>query len=164
MIELEKWEDERGFFARAWDKKIFGGNDLSQQIVQSNISYNKKKGTLRGMHYQLHPHAEVKYVRCTRGKAYQVALDLRKESKTFKHWIAIELTNENYKMLYVPEGFALGFQALEDNTELFYQVSQYYAPEFERGVRWNDPSFKISWPMEPTVISKKDASWEDYKE
>lgn len=159
IIEPEKVEDERGFFARTWDNKIFEEHGLNSKIVQCNISFNKKKGTIRGMHYQAYPHEEAKLVRCTKGKAYEVMIDLRTQSSTHMQWIGIEITAENYKMLYVPEGFALGFQTLEDNTELFYQMSERYAPEFSRGIRWDDPSIKISWPLKPTVISKKDLSF-----
>ena len=164
IIELDKFEDNRGFFARSWDSKIFEEKGLNSNCVQANISSNKKRGTLRGMHYQKNPFAEVKFVRCTKGRVFQVAIDLRKESKTYKQWISVELSENNYKMFYVPEGFALGFQALDDNCELSYQVSQFYTPEYESGIRWNDPMFKINWPLEPTVISQKDSSWPDFKE
>ncbi len=158
IIEPEKIIDERGFFARAWDKKIFEQLGLNPKIIQCNISFNKVKGTIRGMHYQAAPYEEAKLVRCTKGKAFEVMLDLRSYSNTYKQWLGVELSDENHKMLYVPEGFALGFQILEDNTELFYQMSQVYMPEFGRGIRWDDPTIKISWPLKPTVISKKDSS------
>jgi len=158
IIEPEKIEDERGFFARAWDKKIFEEKGINSNFVQANISFNKKKGTLRGMHYQAEPYEEAKLVRCIRGRVYEVMIDLRKNSETFMEWMGVELGAENYKMLYVPEGFALGFQTLEDDTELFYQMSQFYMPEYSRGVLWNDEAFKIAWPLEPTVISKRDLS------
>lgn len=164
VIELEKIEDERGFFLRSWDNEIFKQQNLNTKIVQCNISFNKKKGTLRGLHYQSSPYEETKLVRCTRGKVYEVVLDLRKKSKTYKQWISIELNQDDYKILYVPEGFALGLQTLEDNTEIFYQMSQFYKPEFSRGVRWNDPSFKIDWHLEPKEISKKDQSWKDFSD
>jgi len=160
IIKIEKIEDERGFFGRTWDKKIFEEHGLNHCIHQCNISFNKKKGTIRGMHYQSAPYEEDKLVRCTRGKVFEVMLDLRKDSDTFKHYQSVELTSENYKMLYVPKGFALGFQTLEDNTEVFYQMSQVYMSEYSRGVRWDDPSINISWPLPLTVISKKDKSYD----
>ena len=159
VIELEKVTDERGFFARSWDKKIFVEKHLNPNLVQCNISFNLKKGTIRGMHYQLPPYEEAKLVRCTKGHVYEVMIDLRPNSVTFKKWLAVELRDEDYKMLYVPEGFALGFQTLEDNTELSYQMSQIYSPEHARGIRWDDPVFGISWPLKPTVISEKDSSY-----
>lgn len=158
VIEPEKIIDKRGFFARIWDKEIFEKHGLNPRILQSNISFNKKKGTIRGMHYQTTPYEEAKLVRCTKGKAFEVILDLRSSSKTYMQWLGIELSTKNYKMIYVPEGFALGFQTLEDNTELFYQMSEVYMPEFGRGIRWDDPVINISWPLKPTVISKKDLS------
>ena len=156
VIEIEEINDERGFFSRAWDKKIFEEKKLNSNMVQCNISFNKKKGTLRGLHYQEKPFDEAKLVRCTSGSVYEVIVDLRNNSPTFKKWCGIELNSREHNMVYVPEGCALGFQTLEDNTELFYQMSQYYKPEFSRGIRWNDESFQISWPLEVTVISKKD--------
>ena len=164
IIDIEKIIDERGFFARSWDKDIFEKNGLNSNLVQCNISFNIKKGTLRGMHYQEHPHQEAKLVRCTKGCVYEVMLDLRKNSHTFKQWEAIELHADEHRMLYIPEGVALGFQTLEDNTEVFYQMSQFYMPEFSRGVRWNDDAFRIFWPLQPTVVSKKDLSYESYLE
>ena len=161
--DLEKNDDERWFFARSWDKQIFEQNGLNCDFVQCNISFNKKKGTLRGMHFQEEPYQEAKLVRCTKGSVYEVMIDLRKDSDSFKQWEAFELHSNEYKMMYIPEGFALGFQTLEDNTELFYQMSQYYKPEFSRGVRWNDDVFKISWPLEISVISKKDQSFSSFK-
>ena len=156
IVEPEKISDERGFFARTFDKKIFGEKNICSNFVQSNISFNQKKGTLRGLHFQEKPYAENKLVRCTQGKVFEVLVDLRTNSPTYKKWIDVILSSENHKMVYVPEGFALGFQTLEDNTELFYQMSQYYEPNYSLGIIWNDPSLKISWPLVPTVISKKD--------
>ena len=164
LIEIEKKEDKRGFFARAWDTKIFEKMTLNPKVVQTNISFNKKEGTLRGMHFQKPPFAETKYVRCTRGRVFQVAIDIKKNSDTFKEWISVELSADNYKMLYVPEGFALGFQTLEDNTELCYQVSQFYTPKYESGIRWDDPQFGIKWPLRITVISEKDKLFENFNE
>jgi len=162
IVEPKKIEDERGFFARSWDKKIFEEKGLNSNLVQCNISFNKKKGTLRGIHYQIHPYAEAKLIRCTRGRVFEVLIDLRKTSKTFKKWIGIELNSNNHTMLYVPEGFALGMQTLEDNTELFYQMSQVYMPQYAKGIRWDDRTFNISWPEKITVISKKDLSYTDF--
>ena len=127
--------------------------------VKSNISFNQKKGTLRGLHFQEKPYGENKLIRCTQGKAFEILIDLRINSPTYKKSIDVILSSENHKMIYVPEGFALGFQTLEDNTELFYQMSQYYEPNYSRGIIWNDPSLKISWPLIPTVISKKDQTF-----
>ncbi|MGB9714863.1 MAG: dTDP-4-dehydrorhamnose 3,5-epimerase [Thermodesulfovibrionales bacterium] len=163
IIELEKRVDSRGFFARAWCRKEFEDNGLIKEMVQANVSFNKKKGTLRGMHYQITPYEEAKLVRCTRGAIYDVIIDLRPDSPTYKQWVSVELTSENYKMVYVPENFAHGFITLEDNTEVTYLVSEFYSPEFERGIRYNDPSFGIQWPIPISVISEKDKSWQDYQ-
>ena len=157
-IELKKEMDNRGFFARSWDKKEFQEIGLNSNLVQCNISFNKIKGTIRGLHYQKSPYEESKYVRCVKGKAYEIFVDLRKESKTFLKWGGIELDAEKFSCLYIPEGFALGFQTLEENTELFYQMSQYYKPEYSRGIIWNDKNLKIKWPLDMTVISEKDLS------
>jgi len=162
VIELEKRADTRGFFARGWCQKEFEDHGLIAQVVQTNISYNRKKGTLRGMHYQVAPVEETKLVRCVRGGIYDVIIDLRSESPTYKQWIGVKLTAENYKTLYVPENFAHGLQTLEDDTEVIYQVSQFYTPGAERGMRWNDPAFRIEWPQDIEVISDKDADWPDY--
>ena len=160
IIELEKNEDERGFFARTWDKKEFEKLGLNSKLVQCSISFNKKKGTLRGIHYQEVPYEEVKLVRCTKGKIFDVIVDLRQISKTFRQWMAIELNDENYKMIYIPKGFAHGFQTLENNTEVFYQMSQIYVPKHAKGLRWDDPTLGISWPIKTPIISNKDSSWE----
>jgi dTDP-4-dehydrorhamnose 3,5-epimerase len=159
IIEPEPIEDERGFFARSWCQQEFEAHGLNPNLVQCNISFNKKKGTLRGMHYQVTPHEEAKLVRCTKGAIYDVIIDLRPDSPTFKQWIAVELTAKNYKMLYIPEGFAHGFQSLEDNTEVFYQMSDFYHPQCARGVRWNDPVFKIEWPQNEWIISDRDLQY-----
>jgi dTDP-4-dehydrorhamnose 3,5-epimerase len=162
-IEIEKKTDDRGFFARTWCRKEFEKQHLDSRIVQINMSFNEKKGTLRGMHYQAAPYEEVKIIRCIRGAIYDVIVDLRVHSPTHKKWFGVELTKDNYNMLYVPEGFAHGFQTLKDNTEVFYQVSQYYSPEHERGVRWNDSAFNIKWPeVQNRIISQKDMDWPDY--
>ncbi|MCB0213950.1 MAG: dTDP-4-dehydrorhamnose 3,5-epimerase [Anaerolineae bacterium] len=162
IIDIQKHQDQRGFFARAWCQNEFEAHGLVPRLVQTNISYNKVKGTLRGMHYQMAPHAETKLVRCTRGAIFDVIIDLRPDTATYKQWLGVELTAANYRMLYVPEGFAHGFITLEDNVEVTYQVSQFYTPEAESGVRYNDPAFGIEWPVAVAVISDKDKSWPDY--
>jgi len=162
VIELEQLQDERGFFARSFCKEEFEEHGLNLHIVQCNISHNKKKGTLRGMHYQIAPHEEAKVVSCMRGSIYDVIVDLRPDSDTYCQWFAIELSANNYKMLYIPEGFAHGFQTLEDDTVVFYQMSELYHPECARGVRWDDLSFEIEWPSNLKVISKKDLSYVDF--
>ena len=163
IVELQRLEDDRGFFCRSFCRDEFTGRGLNPDVAQCNISFNRAAGTLRGMHYQLMPHAEDKLIRCTRGKLYDVIVDLRRESVTFRQWIALELTEENRLMLYVPKGCAHGFQTLEDNTEVFYQMSEFYHPESAHGVRWNDPAFGIQWPAGvPVIISERDRSWPDY--
>ena len=163
IIELEPMEDERGFFARTFCQDEFRKNGIDFNIVQCNISYNKKKGTLRGMHYQIAPYEEAKLVGCIRGAIYDVIIDLRVGSSTYCQWFAVELTEENYKMLYIPKGFAHGFQTLEDNTVVFYQMSEFYYPECARGVRWDDSTFEIEWPLSEQVMSKKDLSYPDFR-
>ena len=163
-IDIEKREDERGFFARSWAYDEYEAHGLIPRIVQSNISYNKMKGTLRGMHYQIAPYQEAKIVRCTRGALYDVIVDLRRSSPTYKEWVGVELTAGNYRMLYVPEGFAHGFLTLEDNTEAIYHVTQVYSPQAERGARYNDPAFNITWPGEIVVISDKDRNWPEHSQ
>ena len=162
IVEPERLKDERGFFARTWCKKEFEQHELFADLVQCNISFNRRKGTLRGMHFQIAPHEESKLVRCTMGAIYDVIIDLRPNSPTFKRWVSVELTTENRKMLFIPEGFGNGFITLTDNTEVFYQMSVYYAPECARGVRWNDPAFEIDWPAEVKVISEKDMQYPDF--
>ena len=159
IIEPERLEDERGFFARTFCQKEFEAHGLNSKIVQCNISYNKRKGTLRGMHYQAAPMAEAKLVSCTRGAIYDVIIDLRPESPTYCQWIADELNTENRKMIYIPEGFAHGFQTLEDDTEVFYHMSEFYSPEHARGVRWDDSAFGIEWPLDMKMISEKDKNY-----
>lgn len=164
LIEPEKREDERGFFARSWCMREFADHNLNPKMAQCNISFNRKKGTLRGMHYQAAPFAECKLVRCTQGTIYDVIIDLRPDSPTFKQHIGEVLSASNHKMLYVPEGFAHGFQALEDETEVFYQISESYAPESSRGVRWNDPVFGIQWPVSDPIMLERDRSYPDFTE
>jgi len=159
---MEKYEDERGYFSRSWDKKEFQENGICSDFLQNNISFNKKKGTLRGIHFQEHPFEEGKLVRCTKGKIFEVFIDLRKDSKTYKQWDSVELdSNKNFE-LYIPKGFALGLQTLQDNSEIFYQMTQFYKPDLSNGIKWNDPMFEINWPLEPTVISKKDRNWDEF--
>ncbi|MCB4790683.1 MAG: dTDP-4-dehydrorhamnose 3,5-epimerase [Elusimicrobia bacterium] len=166
IIELEPIENERGFFARSFCRKEFKEHGLNFPIVQCNISFNKKKGTLRGMHYQKAPYREAKLVSCIKGKVYDVIIDLRPESKTFHKWYAIELSADSskttapYRMLYIPKGFAHGFQTLTDNCYMQYFMSEYYSSKHASGVRWDDPAFAIHWPIKkPTVISQKDKNW-----
>lgn len=159
VIELEPISDERGFFARSWCRDEFQRHGLNPNLVQCNISFNKNRGTLRGMHYQVKPFEECKLVRCTSGAIYDVIVDLRPDSPTFRKWVGIELNAKNRRMLYAPEGVAHGFQTLEDNTEVFYQMSESYRPEAARGVRWDDPTFGISWPLGEVILSERDASF-----
>lgn len=161
-IDLQENVDDRGFFARSWCQKEFEANRLNPHLVQCNVSFNSCKGTLRGMHYQAAPHAEAKVVRCTRGSIYDVVVDLRTDSPTFKDWIALVLTAEKRNMAYVPEGCAHGFLTLEDNTEVFYQMSEFYYPETARGFRWDDPAFRILWPGKVQVISERDQSFPNF--
>jgi dTDP-4-dehydrorhamnose 3,5-epimerase len=164
LIEPERIEDARGFFERSWCAEEFAAHGLDRRFVQCNTSYNRSKGTLRGMHYQAEPHAEAKLVRVTRGAVYDVAVDLRPNSPTFKRWIAVELSLENRKLLFLPQGLAHGFQTLVDDTEIFYQMSAPYHPESARGVRWNDSAFAITWPAaERRIISERDRSFPDFQ-
>jgi dTDP-4-dehydrorhamnose 3,5-epimerase len=158
IITPEFLEDERGFFARAFCREEFSRLNLNSNLVQCNLSFNKERGTLRGLHYQIPPHEEVKLVRCTSGSISDVIVDLRPESSTFHQWLSVELSAENHKLLYVPEGFAHGYQTLKPKTEVFYQVSEFYHPTSERGLRWDDPAFGIVWPLKVKVISDKDQS------
>jgi len=164
VLELEKHEDERGFFARSWCEREAEAKALVPKFVQCNVSFNKVKGTLRGLHYQMPPFAETKLVRCTRGALYDVIVDLRVESATYLQWIAVELTADNHKMLYIPKRFAHGFQTLEDQTEVFYQMSDYYVLEAARGIRWDDPRLAVRWPLGVTTISAKDRGYQDFDE
>ncbi len=163
VIELERRGDERGFFARAWCVREFAERGLATRFVQGNLSFNRRKGTLRGLHYQVPPHGEVKLVRCPRGAIYDVIVDLRPDSPTFMKWTGVELAEGDGRLLYVPEEFAHGFQTLQDDTEVSYEVSEFYAPDFERGVRYNDPAFGVDWPLVVTVISAKDRAWPDFE-
>jgi dTDP-4-dehydrorhamnose 3,5-epimerase len=162
IVELEPREDERGFFARSWSEDEFAEHGLTTRIAQCNVSWNARRATLRGLHFQAAPHAEVKLVRCIRGAIYDVIVDLRPSSPSYTRWAGVELTAENRRTLYVPEGFAHGFQTLVDDTELFYQVSEPYAPSAESGVRWDDPAFAIEWPLPHPILSHKDRAWPDF--
>jgi dTDP-4-dehydrorhamnose 3,5-epimerase len=159
IIELEPISDERGFFARTWCKEDFKKYGINMDIKQSNLSYNRKAGTLRGMHYQSTPYEEAKLVRVTRGAIYDVIIDLRVESPTYKEWTSVIMTAQKYNMLYIPEGFAHGFQTLEDDTEVLYQMGEYYHEESAKGIRWNDSAFNIVWKIENPIISSKDQSY-----
>ena len=162
LIDLNRISDERGFFSRRWCAKEFALHGLNPAVVQVNIGHNVKKGTVRGMHFQTAPNAEVKLVYCSRGALYDVIVDLREGSPTKGQWFGVELTGENARMLYVPEGFAHGYQTLEDETDLVYQTSQFYAKESATGVRFNDPAFGIVWPLPVSVVSSGDQGWADY--
>jgi dTDP-4-dehydrorhamnose 3,5-epimerase len=162
VIELERFEDERGFFARSFCRDEFAAHGLKAAFVQCNVSFNATRGTLRGLHYQASPHEEAKLVRCTRGAIFDVIVDLRKGSGTYLQWISVELTAENHRMLYVPEGFAHGFQTLEDGSEVFYHMSEMFRPEAARGARWNDPAFGITWPLPRPTMSARDAGYANF--
>ncbi len=163
IIDIEPVQDERGFFARSWCRLEFVEHGLNADLVQCSVSFNKKCGTLRGMHYQGKPYEETKLVRCTCGAIYDVIVDLRPESSTFKNWVAVELNAENRRMIYIPPGFAHGFQTLADDTEVFYQISEFYHPEISKSVRWNDPAFGIKWPpAAERVISERDRQYPDF--
>jgi dTDP-4-dehydrorhamnose 3,5-epimerase len=162
VIELERHTDERGFFARTFCQKEFEAHGLNAHVAQCNVSFNKRKGTLRGMHYQAAPYGEAKLVRCTLGSIYDVIIDLRPASATFKRHFAMELSAENRRMLYIPEDFAHGFQTLEDDSEVFYQMAQRYSAEHARGVRWNDPAFGIEWPKGERIIIERDQNYPDF--
>jgi dTDP-4-dehydrorhamnose 3,5-epimerase len=146
VVDLERREDDRGFFARTWCANEYAEHGLKTDVVQANVSFNPRRGTLRGMHFQHSPHAEVKIVRATRGAIYDVIIDLREGSPTFKRWLGVELTEDNRRALYVPEGFAHGYQTVVPDTEVHYLVTEFYTPSAEGGVRWNDPAFGIEWP------------------
>ncbi len=163
IIELEPVTDERGFFARTFCAKEFKEMDLASHFVQCNIAWSKAKGTLRGMHYQIAPHADVKIVRCTCGAIYDVIIDFRPHSPTYCKWASVELTPASKTMLYVPDGFAHGYQTLEQDTEVSYWMSNFYNPSAQRGVRWNDPAFSIQWPLPNPILSENDRSYPDFK-
>ena len=163
VIEPELLEDERGFFARSWDAQEFAQRGLNPRLAQCSISYNRARGTLRGMHYQAAPYEEAKLVRCTAGAIFDVVVDLRPGSPTFRGWFGVELSAENRLAMYVPEGCGHGFLTLDDDSEVHYQISQSYMPEAAKGVRWDDPAFAISWPGEVLVINDRDRSYPDFE-
>ena len=162
IIEIEKLEDERGFFSRTYCKKELENVGIVSSIKQASISFNKKKGTLRGMHYQILPNEETKFVRCSKGALYDVIIDLRPKSSTYMQWLGVELTEKNNTVLYIPRNFAHGFLTLADNTEVTYLISEFHSPKSARGIRWNDSAFGIEWPIEIRVISDKDRCWQNY--
>jgi dTDP-4-dehydrorhamnose 3,5-epimerase len=165
VVEIEPRADERGLFARGFCRREFEAHGLNPNVAQANIGMSRQRGTLRGLHYQIPPHAETKLVRCTAGAIFDVIVDLRPGSASYKQWVGVELTAANRRMLYVPEGCAHGYLALADNSEVFYLVSEFYAPGAERGLRWNDPAFGIEWPVTgDPMLSDKDRGWPDWSE
>ena len=164
VIELEKHEDDRGWFARAWCCEEFAAHGLPTDLAQTNLSHNAQRGTVRGMHFQTAPHAEAKLVRCVAGAVHDIALDLRPESPTFKQSVATELSADNGRAVFLPEGIAHGFQTLTDDATLFYQMGAPYAPEFARGVRWDDAAFQIEWPIAEAIVCERDAAFPDFTE
>jgi dTDP-4-dehydrorhamnose 3,5-epimerase len=162
ILDAEQIADERGFFARSWARDEFEAHGLNPHLAQCNLSYNHRKGTVRGMHWQAAPHAETKLVRCTQGGIYDVVVDLRADSATYLRWIGVELTAENRRALYIPEGCGHGFQTLADATEVLYMITEYYTPAAARGMRWNDPAITVTWPLAVTVISERDAQYPDW--
>ena len=163
LLEPERLEDRRGFFARTYCRQELEARGLDPTIVQCNISVNRVRGTVRGMHYQVAPYEEIKLVRCTAGAIYDVIVDLRPQSPTFRQHLGVELTAKNRLSLYIPAGVGHGFQSLEDDTEVFYQMSEFYYPEAARGVRWNDPAFAIEWPLPIAIISRRDQEFPDFE-
>jgi len=159
IMDVEPVHDQRGFFATTWLPEELRERGMDPALAQCNLAFNHKRGTLRGMHLQSEPHAQIKIVRATRGALLDVIVDLRPDSPTFKKWDAVELTGDNRRMLYIPAGIAHGYLTLSDDTEAYYHASTPWAPSAERGVRWNDPAFGIEWPFTPTVISSKDEAW-----
>lgn len=162
VIELNRHVDHRGFFARGFCQREFQDHGLAGTMVQTNLSFSNQRGTLRGMHYQAPPAQEAKLIRCTRGQIFDVIVDVRPSSSTYMQWFGVDLSADNYRMLYVPEGFAHGFLTLAAGSEVIYQVSEFYTPGHERGIRYNDPSIGIEWPERVSVISEKDEKWPDF--
>lgn len=161
-VSMQLHADERGHFARSWCKREFEENGLDPRLVQCSVSFNRRRATLRGMHFQVEPYPESKLVRCSRGAIFDVALDLRPTSSTYCHWFGAELTADNYKALFIPPGCAHGFISLEDSTEVYYQMSEFFHPDLSQGVRWNDPAFSIQWPLEPVVMAERDRTYPDF--
>jgi dTDP-4-dehydrorhamnose 3,5-epimerase len=162
VVELEELGDERGFFARSWCEREFTQHGLNPRLVQCNVSFNRHRGTLRGMHFQVPPHPEAKLVRCTAGAIHDVIIDLRRGSASYCRWYGVDLTARERRALFVPEGFAHGFQTLAEDTEVLYQMSEFHHPELARGVRWNDPRFAIRWPLSEAILSARDRSYADF--
>ncbi|MCB8976629.1 MAG: dTDP-4-dehydrorhamnose 3,5-epimerase [Ardenticatenaceae bacterium] len=164
IIHLEPIQDNRGFFSRVFCQREFEAHNLHTDFVQANLTHSEKKGTLRGLHYQIRPHKEVKLVHCPRGAIYDVIVDMRPDSPTYLEWISVELTAENRKMIYIPGDFAHGYQTLADDSEVYYQVGQFYAPDFEQGIQWDDPALNIKWP-DPSnpILSEKDKMWPEFQ-
>jgi dTDP-4-dehydrorhamnose 3,5-epimerase len=162
LVDADPRGDDRGFFARVWCRREFAEKGLDAPFVQCNLASSRRQGTLRGLHYQADPHGEAKLVRCIRGSVFDVIVDLRPESASYLRWFGVELSDQNRRSIYVPAGCAHGYQALTDGCEVLYPVSAFYAPEAERGIRWNDPSFHIEWPLEPAHMSIKDRNWPDF--
>ncbi|HEY4270888.1 MAG TPA: dTDP-4-dehydrorhamnose 3,5-epimerase [Candidatus Udaeobacter sp.] len=163
LIDLDRKEDARGYFARVFCAEEFRAKGLNPHVAQCSISFNPRKGTLRGMHWQAAPKVEAKLIRCTRGVIFDVIVDLRPESPTRLQHVTAELSQDNGRMLYIPEGLAHGFQTLADDTEVFYQMSEFFAPECGRGARWNDPAFCIKWPLPDPIMNDRDRSWPDFR-
>jgi dTDP-4-dehydrorhamnose 3,5-epimerase len=164
VIDMQPVEDERGFFARTWCREEFSAHGLNSDMAQCSISSNRQRGTLRGLHYQAKPHEEAKVVWCIAGSIYDVIVDLRPDSPSYKKWLTVELTATERRMLYVPKGFAHGFQTLEDKTEVLYQISEPYQPEYSRGIRWDDPTFEFHWPLSERIMSARDKAFPDFTE
>jgi dTDP-4-dehydrorhamnose 3,5-epimerase len=164
VLDVEPQSDDRGFFARTFDAREFDARRLDPRVAQCSLSFNKRAGTLRGMHFQVAPHGEAKLVRCVSGALFDVALDLRPHAATYLHWVGVELSAENRRALYIPEDVAHGFQTLVDATEILYSISEFYEPAAARGVRWDDPAFEIEWPEAERTISERDLSWPDFDE
>jgi len=162
LVEIKKLEDERGFFGRAWCQQEFEEVGLNAQVKQINTSYSVHQGTIRGMHYQIDPYQETKFIRCTKGSVYDVIIDLRPDSPTFMQWVGHELSAENCRMVYVPENFAHGIVSLEDHSEIYYPVTEFYTPGSERGIRYDDPAFNIDWPVKISQVSDKDRNHPDF--
>jgi dTDP-4-dehydrorhamnose 3,5-epimerase len=162
IIDPHRHDDPRGFFTRTWSRREFLENGCDPDLLECNVSFNHKAGTLRGMHLQIEPHGQPKLVRCTRGAIWDAIVDLRPDSPTFRKWLGVELTADNHRELYIPKGFAHGFMTLADNSEVFYQMGGAYNAAASRGVRWNDPAFAIAWPRDPAVIIDRDATYPDF--
>jgi dTDP-4-dehydrorhamnose 3,5-epimerase len=162
IVDLERREDDRGFFARAWCREEFAAAGLDPTLEQASISWNRLRGTLRGLHWQAAPHQEAKLIRCVRGALYDVAVDLRPGSPCYREHVAVELSADNHRALYIPAGCAHGFQTLTDDTEIFYQMSASYAPAAQRGARWDDPAFGIEWPIDPPLVHPRDSAFPDF--